>query len=180
MSGGAHLLRGPVARALAGGVSTTQVRTRAARRSSGLADAASLAPREGARVRGVGGEPSDAALQLLAPWSELRVEVLRECCDEAIRYHWVPVGLVAAGVEALAELLEAFSVAWRSRAEIERIACTGDVVMVERTVFLDHVLGDRDGFAIPVLGVFELRHGKVVAWRDYYESTHDLSLAPAR
>ena len=49
------------------------------------------------------------------------------------------------------------------------VAASGDTVLTER---IDHV---RDGagktlMSIRVMGVFELKDGKIVAWRDYFDT----------
>jgi limonene-1,2-epoxide hydrolase len=51
------------------------------------------------------------------------------------------------------------------RFETLRQVTAGDVVMNER---IDHFdLGDRS-VSLPVAGIFELRDGKIIAWRDYF------------
>jgi len=42
----------------------------------------------------------------------------------------------------------------------------GDLVFTERT---DHFLTAGKAVALPVAGVFELRNGKIAAWRDYFD-----------
>ncbi len=50
--------------------------------------------------------------------------------------------------------------------EIRHIVADGDVVMTER---VDHFqVGDRRVSA-PCMGIFELRDGKIAAWRDYWD-----------
>ena len=44
--------------------------------------------------------------------------------------------------------------------------------MTERTEHFTRKDGSREPFVLPVMGVFELRDGKVVAWRDYFERSH--------
>ena len=46
------------------------------------------------------------------------------------------------------------------------------VVMTERTERFVRRDGSREPFVLPVMGVFELRDGKVAAWRDYFELSH--------
>jgi limonene-1,2-epoxide hydrolase len=46
------------------------------------------------------------------------------------------------------------------------IAADGPVVMTERVDVFK--LSDRS-FALPVMGTFELRDGKINAWRDYFD-----------
>ena len=55
--------------------------------------------------------------------------------------------------------------------DLEVVYLVGDdrVVMTERTEHFVRKDGSREPFVLPVMGVFELRDGKVVAWRDYFE-----------
>jgi limonene-1,2-epoxide hydrolase len=47
-----------------------------------------------------------------------------------------------------------------------------DYRMAERAEHFTRRDGTREPFVLPVMGVFELRDGKVVAWRDYFERSH--------
>lgn len=50
--------------------------------------------------------------------------------------------------------------------EIRHIVAAGDVVMTER---VDHFrVGDKR-IGVPCMGTFELRAGKIAAWRDYWD-----------
>ena len=50
--------------------------------------------------------------------------------------------------------------------EIRHILADGDVVMTER---VDHFLVGNDRISVPCMGIFELRDGKIAAWRDYWD-----------
>ena len=52
------------------------------------------------------------------------------------------------------------------RIEILHQVSSGNVVMNERIDYM--VLQDRR-VALPVAGIFELEHGKIKAWRDYFD-----------
>jgi limonene-1,2-epoxide hydrolase len=58
--------------------------------------------------------------------------------------------------------------------DLEVVNLVGDdrVVMTERNEHFVRRDGSRDPFVLPVVGVFELRDGKVAAWRDYFERSH--------
>ena len=51
--------------------------------------------------------------------------------------------------------------------EIRHIVADGDVVMTER---VDHFLVGNNRISVPCMGAFELRDGKISAWRDYWDS----------
>jgi limonene-1,2-epoxide hydrolase len=50
--------------------------------------------------------------------------------------------------------------------EIRHIVADGDIVMTER---LDNFLVGETRIGVPCMGVFELRGGKISAWRDYWD-----------
>lgn len=50
--------------------------------------------------------------------------------------------------------------------EIRHIVSDGDVVMTERK---DYFLMGQTRISVPCMGVFELRDGKIAAWRDYWD-----------
>ncbi len=55
------------------------------------------------------------------------------------------------------------------RVDVLAIAATGDRVLTER---IDHIMGP-DGkpmLSIPLMGAFEVKDGKITAWRDYFDT----------
>ncbi len=50
--------------------------------------------------------------------------------------------------------------------EIRHIVAAGEVVMTER---VDNFLVGNTQVKVPCMGVFELRDGKIAAWRDYWD-----------
>jgi limonene-1,2-epoxide hydrolase len=50
--------------------------------------------------------------------------------------------------------------------EILHIVAEGDVVMTER---IDHFQVGGRRVSVPCMGIFELRDGKIAAWRDYWD-----------
>jgi len=50
--------------------------------------------------------------------------------------------------------------------EIRHIVSNGEIVMTER---VDNFLVGGTHVRVPCMGVFELREGKIVAWRDYWD-----------
>ena len=51
--------------------------------------------------------------------------------------------------------------------EIKHIAADGDIVLTER---IDHFRVGETHISVPCMGVFELRDGKISAWRDYWDA----------
>lgn len=50
--------------------------------------------------------------------------------------------------------------------EIRHIVADGEIVMVER---VDNFLVGETRVSVPSMGIFELRDGKIAAWRDYWD-----------
>jgi limonene-1,2-epoxide hydrolase len=78
----------------------------------------------------------------------------------------------ARGKEAVLELLAMFHDAWQFEKlapEIRNVVSGAGVVVVER---VDHAYdsdGNEIGDPIPVVGVFEVRDGRICGWRDYFD-----------
>lgn len=54
--------------------------------------------------------------------------------------------------------------------EIRHLAVDGDVVMMER---FDHWIVDGKQKSWPVMGAYQVRDGKIVAWREYFYPPSD-------
>jgi limonene-1,2-epoxide hydrolase len=85
--------------------------------------------------------------------------------DDAV-YHNIPVDPVT-GRDAIRAMIAMFTTGVeRAEFRVRNIAAAGDVVLTER---LDaFVLPDRT-IELPVMGSFEVRAGKITAWRDYFD-----------
>src|ERR1700751_1107792 len=117
---------------------------------------------------------------------ESRIEVVRRFCaawsdnvgtaelaafftDDAV-YHNIPLAPVT-GKQAIANAIGSFirpgapgieSIEFR----VINIAANGPVVMTER---VDVFKLPNKSFELPVMGIFEVSHGKINAWRDYFD-----------
>jgi limonene-1,2-epoxide hydrolase len=81
-------------------------------------------------------------------------------------YHNLPFEPVV-GRAAILKVLGGMGAAMQSAGwEVKHQVATGDVVMNER---IDRFrMGEKD-VSVRVVGVFELRDGKITAWRDYFD-----------
>ena len=106
-----------------------------------------------------------------AAWSDNigTVELAAFFTDDAV-YHNIPQAPVT-GREAIANTIDSFirpgppgieSIEFR----VIHIAANGPVVMTERVDVFK--LPDRS-FELEVMGTFEIRDGKINAWRDYFD-----------
>jgi limonene-1,2-epoxide hydrolase len=82
-------------------------------------------------------------------------------------YHNIPMDPVT-GPEGVRQVLQGFAdVSDEWVWELHAIAETADgVVLTERT---DRIRSGGQWFGFPTMGAFELRDGKISAWRDYFD-----------
>jgi limonene-1,2-epoxide hydrolase len=99
-------------------------------------------------------------------WSNRNVdELLNFFADDAV-YHNMPIDPVQ-GKDGIRNMLNLFVPGAETITfEIVHIASSGTVVHTERVDSFD--MGDKR-VVLPVAGVFELRDGKIAAWRDYFD-----------
>ena len=105
-------------------------------------------------------------LDFCAAWERRDIdELLAWFTDDAV-YHNMPMAPVT-GIDAIRNVFNLFiptsqKIWW----DVHRILSSGDLVMTERT---DHfVMGERQ-IDLPVMGAFEMKGGKIAAWRDYFD-----------
>jgi limonene-1,2-epoxide hydrolase len=116
----------------------------------------------------VGMSPEEVVRQFCALVSKRDVEALRPLLADEVVYH--NIGMPASrGIEAtlanVAGQWQMFSDTYEY--EIRNIAADGDIVLTER---IDTVCPPGVAAApVPVMGVFQVRNGEIVAWRDYFD-----------
>jgi limonene-1,2-epoxide hydrolase len=109
--------------------------------------------------------------------------VVREMCDtfakhdaEALRpfftddvvYHNIPMDPAVGIDDTIAFITGFFAMCQSMLIETNHLAVRGNVVLTERVDTI--TVGDRVG-ALPVMGTFEIRDGKISRWRDYFDMT---------
>jgi limonene-1,2-epoxide hydrolase len=115
--------------------------------------------------------PIEVVRRFCAAWSDgLEADDLAAFFSDDAIYHNIPLAPVS-GREAIANNFATFIRLGPPGIEglelhIINIAADGPVVMTERVdVF---TLADKS-FEMPIMGVFEVRDGKINAWRDYFD-----------
>lgn len=99
-------------------------------------------------------------------WSRRDIDELLSFFTEDAVYHNMPIEAVQ-GTDGIRNMLNLFVPgADAITFDIVHIASSGDVVHTERVDTF--VMGDKS-VVLPVAGVFELRGGKIAAWRDYFD-----------
>ena len=99
-------------------------------------------------------------------WAKRDVDgILGYFAPDAV-YHNIPIE-PAVGLDAIRAVVEMFvPPADEIEFVIHKIISDGDTVVTERT---DRFVMSGKTIALPVAGVFELRDGKIAAWRDYFD-----------
>jgi limonene-1,2-epoxide hydrolase len=112
-------------------------------------------------------DAKQVVLDFCKAWERLdRQAILDAFTDDAV-YHNMPMA-PATGKEAIGQLLTMIlsQAADGVRFEIRNIVADGDVVLTERVDTF--TLGEKK-IKLDVMGTFELRDGKIAAWRDYFD-----------
>jgi len=103
-------------------------------------------------------------------------ELLTFFTDDAV-YHNIPLE-PAVGHEAIKGVMEMFvPMSKEIEFKILNIAADGDTVITER---VDTFVMDGGTISIPVAGVFEVKDGKIAAWRDYFDMQQFMSQMPGQ
>ena len=121
--------------------------------------------RAGARRGGVSVDPKQVVEDFVEAWNRMDLEGILDAMAEDVHYHNVPLEPLD-GKAAVREYLEA---AWRFEEvdwEMLNLAVAGDVVLTER---VDRFVIQGSPVSLPVMGAFEIRDGKIAAWRDYFD-----------
>jgi len=101
----------------------------------------------------------------LAAWPKKKIdELMGYFTDDAI-YHNIPVPAIKGKAE-IRKVFEGFLGAFSIELIVVNAAASGNVVFTER---IDRFDMSGKKFDLPVNGVFELRGGKIAAFRDYFD-----------
>lgn len=101
-------------------------------------------------------------------WSRKNVEDILSYLTDDIFYHNIPMEPMV-GKAAIRKFVEPFLKDAQSAVfEIKHTTSAGNVVMNER---VDRFVMGPKKIELPVAGVFEIRGGKISAWRDYFDLT---------
>ena len=115
----------------------------------------------------------DAVRMICEHWATMSLETFREVMTEDCDYRNMPIeGDRHIGPDDAHAVLSTMSAKWDIGLEVVNLVGDDRVVMTERSEHFVRKDGSRDPFVLPVMGVFELRDGKVAAWRDYFERSH--------
>jgi limonene-1,2-epoxide hydrolase len=95
--------------------------------------------------------------------------------DDAV-YHNIPIAPVS-GRDAIRATIEGFTAGTeRIEFRVRAIAADGPTVLTER---VDVFVLPGATIELPVMGVFEVRDGRIAAWRDYFDLNQFTSQLPS-
>jgi limonene-1,2-epoxide hydrolase len=107
----------------------------------------------------------DLVRRFCAEWSKPNVAAIADYFTDDAVYHNMPIQPVQ-GKDAIKGVIEQFMAPFeRCDWEVLHIAAKGDTVLTER---IDRFLGAKN-VELPVMGTFEIKDGKIAAWRDYFD-----------
>ena len=110
-------------------------------------------------------------------WATGDLDAIMSFFADDAEYHNIPLSPVT-GAEPIRKTIEGFTAAATSvEFRVRNIAATasGDVVLTER---VDVFVFPNGRVELPVSGTFELRDGKIAAWRDYFDLNQFTSALP--
>ncbi len=105
--------------------------------------------------------------RFIGAWSARDVEAIMDCfCDDA-EYINIPMDPPNRGSAEIRNFITGFiSTIEASEFIVHRQLVDGNIVMNERT---DRLKMNGQWIELPVMGVFEMRDGKIAKWRDYFD-----------
>jgi len=115
-------------------------------------------------------DPPDSSVELVRRfcglWADGDLDAIAGSFTEDAVYHNMPIDPVV-GPEAIRTFIEGFLAGVdKVTFEVRNISAEGGVVLTER-VDVFEAPGRR--VELPVMGAFEVREGRIAAWRDYFD-----------
>ena len=108
----------------------------------------------------------DLVRRFCAAWATLDIPKIMDFFTDDAVYHNMPIQPIQ-GKDAIKSVIEQVVAPFeRTDWEITHIVASGDVVLTER---VDRFSSPERTVELPVMGIFEIREGKIAAWRDYFD-----------
>jgi len=110
-------------------------------------------------------DPETTVREFCASWPERSIDKLLTFFTDDALYHNMPMEPVT-GKDGIREVMNLFVPAEDLEAEIVHLAVRGNLVFTER---VDRMSVGGKKVVLPCAGIFEIRDGKIAAWRDYFD-----------
>jgi limonene-1,2-epoxide hydrolase len=110
--------------------------------------------------------PIEVVRRFCAVWSNVDPDDIGEFFTDDAVYHNIPMDPIT-GRDAIKSFIAGFAGgAEQIDFRVRNIVADGDVVLTER---VDVFVLPNGKVELPVMGTFEVRNGKIAAWRDYFD-----------
>ena len=110
--------------------------------------------------------PTETVLRFCAAWADLDVDAICDWFTDDAVYHNIPMDPLT-GRDAIKTFIAGFAGgAKQIDFRVSNIVADGDVVLTERVDVFELPNGKVE---LPVMGTFEVKDGKIAAWRDYFD-----------
>jgi limonene-1,2-epoxide hydrolase len=120
--------------------------------------------------------PIELVRRFCAAWADLDLDTLVGYFTDDAVYHNIPIAPVS-GRDAIRTTIEGFTAGTeRIEFRVGAIAADGPTVLTER---VDVFVMPGATIELPVMGVFEVRDGRIAAWRDYFDLNQFTSQLPS-
>jgi len=121
-------------------------------------------------------QPIDVVRGFCAAWADGDLDALIAFFTDDAVYHNIPLDPVM-GPEQIRATVAGFTGGVESiEFRLDAIAADGGTVLTERLDIFAFPGGHR--IELPVMGTFEVRDGKIAAWRDYFDMNQFMSQMP--
>ena len=120
-------------------------------------------------------QPIEIVRRFCEAWGSKDLDAIVAFFSEDAVYHNIPLAPVV-GPDQIRATIEGFSggvdkIVFR----VDNIVADGGTVLTERHDIFTFANGEID---LPVMGAFEVRDGKIAAWRDYFDMNQFMSQMP--
>jgi limonene-1,2-epoxide hydrolase len=110
--------------------------------------------------------PIELVRRFCAVWSTVNPDEIAEFFTDDAVYHNIPMDPIT-GRDAIQTFIAGFAGgAKQINFRVNNIVADGDVVLTERVDVFELPNGKVE---LPVMGTFEVKDGKIAAWRDYFD-----------
>ena len=120
-------------------------------------------------------QPIDVVRDFCALWAKGDLDAIVDCFTDDAVYHNIPIAPVT-GKQAIRDTIAGFTGGVDTiEFRVLNIGADGNVVLTER---VDAFIMPSVTIELPVMGTFEVRDGKIAAWRDYFDLNQFMSQMP--
>jgi limonene-1,2-epoxide hydrolase len=110
--------------------------------------------------------PSEVVQEFCSAFAAKDLKTIERLLDDKAVYHNVGLEPAVGREASMASITGFIDMAESLEFEIHHLAAEGDTVLTERT---DTMTINGVAAPIAVMGAFEVRDGRIVAWRDYFD-----------